>query len=62
MTVGGRLLIDAVIVLGLSLITFPFYIRVRVHMRMSDEAFRNVRRTSLVGSKHRHRRAVFFGV
>ena len=51
----GFFLIDAghwltrpvVIVLGLSLITMPYYTRVRVHTRMSDEAFRNVRRTSL---------------
>ena len=36
-----------VIVLGLSLITFPFYVRVRVHMRMSDEAFAQVPRGAL---------------
>ncbi|MGB0725987.1 MAG: hypothetical protein ACPGQO_04295 [Candidatus Poseidoniaceae archaeon] len=35
------------IVLGLSLITFPFYVRVRVHMRMSDEAFARVPRGAL---------------
>jgi len=34
-------------VLGLSLITFPFYMRVRVHMRMSDEAFAQVPRSAL---------------
>ena len=34
-------------VLGLSLITFPFYVRVRVHMRMSDEAFAQVPRSAL---------------
>ena len=51
----GFFLIDAghwltrpvAVLVGILLITMPYYTRVRVHTRMSDEAFRNVRRTSL---------------
>jgi len=35
------------ILLGVLLITMPYYTRVRVHTRMSDEAFTNVRRGAL---------------
>lgn len=35
------------VLVGILLITMPYYTRVRVHMRMSDEAFANVRRASL---------------
>ncbi len=51
----GSFLIDAghwltrpiAVLVGILLITMPYYTRVRVHTRMSDEAFRNVRRVSL---------------
>ena len=35
------------LVIGILLITMPYYTRVRVHARMSDEAFRDARRVSL---------------
>ena len=35
------------ILIGVLLITMPYFTRVRVHARMSDEAFSNVRRGAL---------------